>query len=397
VRTKTLSDCVQCIAESELIVVAGEIVYEQTPFPLNNYARQNAIGLAKALLQTTVEHPLRIWVVDNSGSMMKDDGRRIIETQHKHDVKLIQCTRWAELQECVTYHSQMAALIHAPTHFRLLNNPRVGPQQFKVGETNATAHVEANNAINIIRKVSPYGVTPLTEHITDIYDTVSKMASTLVKKGQQAVVVIATDGLPSDAQGHGGKFFSDQFVESLRSLQSLPVWVVIRLCTNDEEVVRFYEELDTTLELNVELIDDFVDEAREVHKHNPWLNYALPLHRCREMGFHDRLFDLLDERTLTKTELYQFCALLFGGLWDGVVDPEIDWDGFMQQLGEMLLSEEHQWSPVSKKVQPWIDMKALNKIYGDNYGLDWLKAVNNGLGIAMLVLAVAVIKVWFMD
>jgi len=119
VRTKTLSDCVQCIAESELIVVAGEIVYEQTPFPLNNYARQNAIGLAKALLQTTVEHPLRIWVVDNSGSMMKDDGRRIIETQHKHDVKLIQCTRWAELQECVTYHSQMAALIHAPTHFRV--------------------------------------------------------------------------------------------------------------------------------------------------------------------------------------------------------------------------------------------------------------------------------------
>lgn len=28
---------------------------------------------------------------------------------------------------------------------------------------------------------------------------------------------------------------------------------------------------------------------------NPWLDYALPLHRLRETGYHDRVFDMLDE------------------------------------------------------------------------------------------------------
>jgi len=41
-------------------------------------------------------------------------------------------------------------------------------------------------------------------------------------------------------------------------------------------------------------------EAAEVTKENPWLNYALPLHRLREFGFHDRVFDILDERPLLK-------------------------------------------------------------------------------------------------
>eukprot|EP00957_Ditylum_brightwellii_P117827 8988971-Ditylum_brightwellii.AAC.1 len=30
-----------------------------------------------------------------------------------------------------------------------------------------------------------------------------------------------------------------------------------------------------TTQLNVELIDDFVDKAQDVHNYNPWLNYAL--------------------------------------------------------------------------------------------------------------------------
>jgi hypothetical protein len=31
----------------------------------------------------------------------------------------------------------------------------------------------------------------------------------------------------------------------------------------------------------------FAGEALEVTAENPWLNYALPLHQLREMGFHD--------------------------------------------------------------------------------------------------------------
>ena len=69
--------------------------------------------------------------------------------------------------------------------------------------------------------------------------------------------------------------------------------MVIRLCTNEKKVTEFYNQIDEVLEFNLEVLDDYLDEAKEVHRHNKWLNYALPMHRCRELGYHDRLFDLL--------------------------------------------------------------------------------------------------------
>ena len=79
---------------------------------------------------------LRIWIVDNSGSMQKTDGHRIIHSKNREVVKMVPCSRWEEIAECVDYHIKMAGLIGAPTRFRLLNNPgiNVGPQQFSVAE-----------------------------------------------------------------------------------------------------------------------------------------------------------------------------------------------------------------------------------------------------------------------
>ena len=61
-----------------------------------------------------------IWIVDNSGSMQKTDGHRLIETgQRQQQVKFVQCSRWEEITECVCYHIQLAALLQAPTSFRV--------------------------------------------------------------------------------------------------------------------------------------------------------------------------------------------------------------------------------------------------------------------------------------
>jgi hypothetical protein len=105
-------------------------------------------------------------------------------------------------------------------------------------------------------------------------------------------VVLATDGIPSDWQGYGGDDVTNEFVSALKELEGLPVWVVIRLCTDEGNVTDFYNKLDGLLDLNLEVLDDFLGESKEVQQKNPWLNYALPMHRCRELGYHDRKYDV---------------------------------------------------------------------------------------------------------
>lgn len=323
-------------------------------------------GLAQSLAKNTATFPYRIWVVDNSGSMLKADGNRIIETRSTNLVKIVPCSRWDEIRECVNYHIRMAGLLEVTTSFRLLNHPgaTVGAQHFDIASAPGTAPLEMQRAMTIMNQTRPGGCTPLTQHIMDIYASVFDMAPDLRSSGKKVVIVLATDGLPTDELGHGGPSQQQQFVETLRLLEGLPVWVVIRLCTDDDDVVNFYNDLDEQLELSLEVLDDFCAEALEVYEHNKWLNYALPLHRCREMGYHDRVFDLIDERPLTKGELRDFFTILFGDI-DGVPDPAVNWKGFMEEISNLLQREQKQWNPVKKKVLPWIDLKKLNKTYGE--------------------------------
>lgn len=181
----------------------------------------------------------------------------------------------------------------------------------------------------------------------------------------QVAVILATDGLPTDDQGYGGEEITQQFIQSLRALEGLPVWMVIRLCTDEDNVVEFYNNLDGMLELSLEVLDDFLGESAEVQSKNPWLNYALPMHRCRELGYHDRLFDLIDERALTKGELREFCVLLFGTSIEDIPDPLSEWKSFVSYVEERLTFESPQWNPNKKKVKPWISVKKLNRIYNE--------------------------------
>lgn len=326
-------------------------------------------GLIQSIARNNVTFPLRIWVVDNSGSMSINDGHRMLETNNKQNVKFVDCSRWAEIRETVEYHAQIAALLEAPTVFRLLNDPgrMCGPQQFSIAERGPEYIAEdLNIALQTMRNATPSGVTPLAEHVREIRANVVAMQERLVQNGQKVVIVLATDGLPSDSSGISSQSTRREFENALRSLEGLPVWIVVRLCTDEEDVVDFYNNLDSQLELSLEVIDDFTGEAEEVYEHNKWLNYALPMHRIREMGFSHRLFDLLDERSLTKDELRDFFFLLFGTeRFDGVPDPQIDWKRFCDHISVIVNSEQKQWNIIKKRMLPWVDMHKLDKAYGD--------------------------------
>ena len=237
-----------------------------------------------------------------------------------------------------------------------------------------------------LNATSPGGVTPLTRHLNNVYALVSSMQRELEKEGQRVVVVLATDGVPTNESGHTGWKVDEQFERALQRLQGLPVWVVIRLCTNDDQVVRYYQSLDDRLEWNLEVLDDFVDEAKEVYRFNPWLNYALPLHRCREWGFPSRLFDLMDERTLTLEEMSDFLQLVFADTYNYLPDPAADWEEFMKRVREMIDQEERPWNPVKGKTAPWIDLRQLERMYGPRSHRQYLMALGTTLAIAIGIL-----------
>lgn len=231
---------------------------------------------------------------------------------------------------------------------------------------------ELNTLNQTLNDIEPDGVTPLASHVWDIKENVEVMASELVQGGKQVAIILATDGLPTDENGFCGNMITDDFVRSLQSVAggSLPVWVVIRLCTSEPAIRDYYNNLDQNKELKIDVLDDYVSEAAEVNTHNKWLTYGLPLHRCRELGYHDPLFDLIDERALTTGELTDFCVLIFGEKnMETVPDPVRNWSGFAKGIKGLLSKEESVWNPVKKKMTPWFDMKILAKEYSGKSSL----------------------------
>jgi len=327
------------------------------------------LGLAKSLGQNNVTFPLRFWIVDNSGSMQNTDGCQMITSNSQAKVRMATCTRWKEIQDTVDYHVQMAGLLKAPTKFRLLNDPGagVGPQEFGIADKGeAMIRNDMQVAKTTMTKATPMGVTPLAVHIYDIREQIVLIRPQLHAEGRKVAIVLATDGLPTNEYGIGGDREQNEFIDAMRTLEGLPVWIVIRLCTNDNKVVEFYNDLDAQLELSIEVLDDYSGEAQEVYEKNPWLNYTLPLHRMREGGFQNRLFDLLDERAFTRGELRDFCVLMFGAdRFDGVPGSEADFPGFLKAVSNMLKKEKSQWNPIKQQVLPLVDVKKMNKIYGD--------------------------------
>lgn len=296
----------------------------------------------------------RIWIVDNSGSMKMWDGHLVLNRDNE-------CRRWDELKETVSCHAQLSAALGAPTEFRLLN-PSAGRKSFRAGYGSRIQR-DSKRAQAIMAKSQPAGMTPLHERIHDIRREVIRMLPQLNRDDSKVAIIVCTDGCNNDASNLPSldqAEMNQEFFQALESLQGLPVWVVIRLCTDFGPVLEYYKSLNERLDLKVNVLDDHVAEASEVNRYNKWLNYALVLHRIREMGQCDPLFDSLSERALTKDEIRSFCALLFGP--DKFPDPmcgEDDWASFCQQVHEVQLAERMHWNPRTKELSPWIDLDEL--------------------------------------
>ena len=311
-------------------------------------------GLTHSMASSIDAFPVRYVIVDNSGSMQSTDGQRLIKTGS--GLKAISATRWAELGDVVMDLGQVVTSLGAETHFHLLNPTSAG-QYFVIADA-AGSSCSAGRAgqpvdLPVLKRAmdtSPTGTTPLTEAVEMVIQCIAPAAEELRANGQQAVVILASDGLPNDPAS---------FLKALQLLQQLPVWLVVRLCTDEDEVTEYWGDLDKQLEAPLETLDDVRGEALEVQRHNGWLTYAPSLHLARTAGMQDKLFDLLDETPLLPTQVRQLIERIVG--CSELVEPEIDPEGFMQQVKEALTAVPPVYNPVNGKMMPWVDMQALAK------------------------------------
>ena len=137
-------------------------------------------------------------------------------------------------------------------------------------------------------------------HVNEVAKQITAIAPQLRAAGKKADLIICSDGEASDGN----------IVDALRPLHNLPVWVVIRLCTDNEQVVSYWNGVDDQIELNMDVIDDPIGEGYQIQEKNHWLTYGMPLHRLREFGVTVKEIDMIDEAKLTADQMRNFCGFL---------------------------------------------------------------------------------------
>eukprot|EP00443_Scrippsiella_acuminata_P056656 CAMPEP_0115470064 /NCGR_PEP_ID=MMETSP0271-20121206/51806_1 /TAXON_ID=71861 /ORGANISM="Scrippsiella trochoidea, Strain CCMP3099" /LENGTH=490 /DNA_ID=CAMNT_0002897189 /DNA_START=62 /DNA_END=1531 /DNA_ORIENTATION=+ len=276
-------------------------------------------GLAHQIMREDAKIGRRIFLLDNSGSTQMPDGHYLV---HEGGLQRMQnCSRWDEIKHMAVEHAAWNAKIGTPCEFILLNPPshpeRREGVDFASVDTSSSSRQEAEQQVDTVRnmldRINPGGVTPIADRLDELHRRISQQKQELVNLGQRVILVLVTDGLPTTASsGMSTNADKHRLVTTLRRLTTdLPVFVIVRMVTDDNSVVDYYNSVDEEIELNLEVLDDIKSEAREIQKKgNGWLVYSPVLHHIREGGTFIKLFDLLDERQLAPVEVSLLCQLL---------------------------------------------------------------------------------------
>ncbi len=85
---------------------------------------------------------------------------------------------------------------------------------------------------------------PLTSQIHKLSNIISPMAVALNAHDQKVTVVICTQGFPMDEHRTLSQTVQREFWSELNSLSKLPVKLIIRLCTDNEDARDAYNAMD---------------------------------------------------------------------------------------------------------------------------------------------------------
>jgi len=84
------------------------------------------------------------------------------------------------------------------------------------------------------------------------------------------------------------------------------------------------------------------------------------------MGYHDAILSDMAKRPLDKDELRELLVVLFGKkVMLSAPDIHTQWDEFYEFLTKLNKTEGKHWKAQTRRVERWIDVRKINKMYGD--------------------------------
>lgn len=86
--------------------------------------------------------------------------------------------------------------------------------------------------------------------------------------------------------------------------------VIVRLCTEEKGIIDYWNNIDNQLELDIDVLDDQLGDAKQVREVNGWLTYGEALHRIREFGASMKELDIIDEKTVTMEQMRVLCSYM---------------------------------------------------------------------------------------
>lgn len=309
--------------------------------------------LSQVLAEEDRSIALRVYILDNSGSMSRGDGSILYPT-HSGLFDIRKASRWEELKQMAREQAEWNAKIGVPSEFVLLNspnpsNPVDGRDLIRIDAQRGSTKVQLASLRNLL-ECYPGGGTPLTERLHDLRQRLRQSAPELREHGRKLMLILVTDGVPNGCK--------HDLVSAIRCLANeLPVHIVVRLCTNDDSLASFYNEVDKELEISLDILDDFQGESRDIYHYNPWLTYSHVLHKVREAGTLCRVLDLLDERPLTPMEVGLCAQLLLRA--DG--QPQYPWQPaeLLDAVEKDIASAPFVFCIKRRAILPVLNMQAL--------------------------------------